>query len=116
MSRKLAGVGTKLLFENGEMAVWEMVLPPGGCSGYHRHERDYVLWIMEGSERVRVVDEQGRQVGAEVPLLSGECHQWRVDGQELERVSDGLRLPIAHEAINMSATDTFREILVERKH
>lgn len=36
-------VGTKLLFENDRVRVWELVLKPGETSPKHVHESDYVF-------------------------------------------------------------------------
>lgn len=36
-------VGTKLLFENDRVRVWELVLKPGEASPRHVHESDYVF-------------------------------------------------------------------------
>jgi quercetin dioxygenase-like cupin family protein len=42
-------VGTKLLFENDRVRVWEMVLQPGEESAYHEHASDYVFVYMTRS-------------------------------------------------------------------
>jgi len=44
----LGGVGTKLLFEDARVKIWEMVLEPGEASDLHHHEHDYYLAISEG--------------------------------------------------------------------
>ena len=36
-------VGTRLLFENDRVRVWEMVLRPGESSTRHVHESDYLF-------------------------------------------------------------------------
>ena len=36
-------VGTRLLFENEVVRVWEMKLAPGDASPVHRHRCDYVI-------------------------------------------------------------------------
>lgn len=36
-------VGTKLLFENDRVRVWEMTLRPGEESAHHVHESDYLF-------------------------------------------------------------------------
>ena len=41
-------IADRLLFENDRIRVWEMNLPPGGDSGRHRHENDYVVVMIEG--------------------------------------------------------------------
>jgi hypothetical protein len=46
MSREdeLGNIGTKLLFENDRIRVWDMVLEPGQACKLHRHSLDYV-WV-----------------------------------------------------------------------
>jgi hypothetical protein len=52
--RILGGVGTKLLFENDRVKVWEMRLEPGGESAIHRHELDYLMIQIEGDRMAGV--------------------------------------------------------------
>lgn len=42
-------VGTKLLFENDRVRVWEIVLEPGERAPFHRHEGDYFWTCVEPS-------------------------------------------------------------------
>ena len=48
--REFGGVGTKVLFENESVRVWEMDLAPGESSAIHRHDHDYILVILEGDK------------------------------------------------------------------
>ena len=48
--RELGDVGTKLLFENDAVRVWEMDLAPGESSAVHKHDHDYILVILEGDK------------------------------------------------------------------
>lgn len=48
--RELGGVGTKVLFENDNVRVWELDLAPGESSAIHRHDHDYILVILEGDK------------------------------------------------------------------
>jgi hypothetical protein len=54
--RELGGVGTRVLFENERVRVWEMRLEPGARSAVHRHDLDYLLVFLEG-DRIRVEPE-----------------------------------------------------------
>ena len=36
-------IGTKLLFENDRVRVWDLALAPGESTGMHRHENDYIV-------------------------------------------------------------------------
>jgi beta-alanine degradation protein BauB len=54
--RVLGGVGTRLLFENERVKVWELRLAPGEDSPPHRHELDHLLIQLDG-DRVAVIPE-----------------------------------------------------------
>ena len=54
--RVLGGVGTRLLFENDRVKVWELRLAPGEDSPPHRHELDHLLIQLSG-DRVAVIPE-----------------------------------------------------------
>lgn len=55
-SRVLGDVGTKVLFENDRVRVWEMRLAPGEDSAVHRHDLDYLLVLLSG-DRIAVQPE-----------------------------------------------------------
>lgn len=57
-SGQLGGVGTAVLFENERVKIWEMDLQPGQESDLHRHDRDYILVIVEG-DRIAGVPPEG---------------------------------------------------------
>jgi quercetin dioxygenase-like cupin family protein len=42
-------VGTKLIFENDRVKVWEFTLQPGEAVGEHTHHHDYLILPIEGS-------------------------------------------------------------------
>ena len=42
-------VGTKLLYENEKVKVWEFALSPGELIAMHTHRMDYLFHIYEGS-------------------------------------------------------------------
>jgi hypothetical protein len=46
-------VGTKLLFENAKVKIWELRLQPGERTPMHQHELDYVVVQVHG-DRVAV--------------------------------------------------------------
>ena len=54
--RELGGVGTKVLFENEYVRVWEMDLAPGEAGAVQRHDHDYILVILDG-DRIAAVPE-----------------------------------------------------------
>lgn len=53
--RRLGGVGTRMLFENDRVRVWELRLAPGERTDLHHHQLDYLI-----------VPIAGDRVGAEV--------------------------------------------------
>ena len=54
-------VGTSLLFENDQVRVWEMVLPPGASCPSHRHDHDYLMLYTTPSVIAAALDD-GRPV------------------------------------------------------
>jgi quercetin dioxygenase-like cupin family protein len=44
----MAEVGTKLVFENERIRVWEFTLQPGETIEAHKHEHDYFFYPLEG--------------------------------------------------------------------
>jgi beta-alanine degradation protein BauB len=44
----MAEVGTKLIFENERVRVWEFTLQPGEQVAAHRHDHDYFFYPIEG--------------------------------------------------------------------
>jgi redox-sensitive bicupin YhaK (pirin superfamily) len=44
----MGGVGTRVLFEDDHVRIWEMRLEPGEASDLHHHEHDYYLVIFSG--------------------------------------------------------------------
>jgi predicted metal-dependent enzyme (double-stranded beta helix superfamily) len=48
MARELGGVGSRVLFENDRVRVWELALAPGESSPVHEHHHDYVIVQLAG--------------------------------------------------------------------
>jgi beta-alanine degradation protein BauB len=44
----MAAVGTKLVFENDRVKVWEFTLQPGEKIEAHRHDHPYFFYPIEG--------------------------------------------------------------------
>lgn len=93
-------IGTKLLFENDRVRVWDLSLAPGESTGRHRHTHDYLYVVIGG----------GTLQGVKADGTKGEA-QVRPDGQVVFRDIDGEDI---HEAINMG-DETWRNIIVELK-
>lgn len=47
-ARTFGDVGTRLLLDNDQIRVWELLLEPGATSDLHHHENDYVMVQIEG--------------------------------------------------------------------
>lgn len=58
--RTFGGVGSKVVFENDRVRVWELTLEPGADSPVHEHEHDHLL-IQVAGDRVAVVPEPDTQ-------------------------------------------------------
>jgi len=55
---ELGDVGTKLLYENEKVRIWEIDLQPGEETAMHHHELDYGVMVIEG-DRVAGVPKEG---------------------------------------------------------
>ena len=44
----MADVGTRMIFENDKIRVWEFTLQPGESVASHRHDYDYFFYPIEG--------------------------------------------------------------------
>jgi len=93
-------VGTKLLFENERVRVWDLRLEPGETTPMHRHETDY-LYVVIGDGTLQRVDPDGSKTPPKE----------RKDGEVVFRaVSDEY----THAAHNAGQT-VWRNIVVELK-
>ncbi len=98
-------IGTKLLFENDRIRVWEVRLEPGERIQTHEHKHDYVQVMLEGDKVAADIEpsSEGRWAGepyVEAAVEPGKT-LWAEKGS-------------AHNTINVGST-TFYEILVELK-
>jgi quercetin dioxygenase-like cupin family protein len=93
-------VGTKLLFENERVRVWDLRLAPGQSTGMHRHTTDY-FYIVIGDGTLARVDADGSRRPAK-PMSDGEVHWRPVTGEDI------------HEAVNVGDRE-WRNIVVELK-
>ena len=101
--RILGNVGTRLLFENDRVRVWELDLAPGARSDVHRHDLDYLIVQIEG-DRIAAVPE---------PDSAGKYNQYIEVAAEPGRVTYLDRGGI-ETAVNVG-TRRYREILIELK-
>ena len=67
-------VGTRLLFENDRVRVWDLTLAPGESTGRHRHTDDY-FYVVIGRGNLQGVDADGAK-GEPRSMADGEV-RWR---------------------------------------
>ncbi len=99
MSKISQQVGTKLLFENDRVRVWDLALAPGESTGVHRHASDY-FFVTIGGGLLQGADEDGKK-GDPREMGDGEVHWRSLEGQDA-----------IHEAINIG-DEPWRNIVVE---
>jgi hypothetical protein len=106
-------VGTRKLYENDDIIMWEFLLEPGEATSCHTHVHDYVWYVVEGSA-LEVFDENNQLLAAfEAP--TGAIVPLKLDGGELVSPDgQGPRAAATHSARN-AGTTRYREILVETK-
>jgi quercetin dioxygenase-like cupin family protein len=92
-------VGTRVLFENDRVRVWEMVLRPGEESTRHVHESDY-LFVYLSHSKIQLMTDDGPP----------ETSEQRPGFVQYTDVGQG----IVHAVKNVGDSE-HREILVELK-
>ncbi len=93
-------VGTRLLFENDRVRVWDLQLAPGESTGLHRHTHDF-LYVVIGDGALQTAFADGRR-DAPRQMRDGEVRYREVNGETV------------HEAINVG-DGHWRNIVVEIK-
>ena len=74
----LGDVGTRVVLEKDRVKIWEMDLQPGEESDEHRHDRDYILVLLEG-DRIAGISTDGRDdIYADVRLQGDDFERTRV--------------------------------------
>jgi hypothetical protein len=103
VARELGDVGTRLVWENDRVRIWEMLLEPGERSDVHEHTLDYLLIPLAG-DRIAVEVEPDTagdyRVSGDFPVPIGKANFIARGGIET--------------AVN-TGTETYREILIELK-
>ena len=89
-------VGTKLIFENERVRVWEFTLAPGETIAAHRHDHDYFFYPIEGG----TLEVTRGAAANEATLEAGKVY-YRARGD-------------THAARNIGGT-RYHEVLVELK-
>ncbi len=88
-------VGSKLLFENDRVRVWDLRLEPGQGTGLHRHTEDY-LYVVIGGGALKGSDGEPRAMADGLVVFR------EIPGEEI------------HEAVN-AGDEPWRNIIVELK-
>lgn len=100
-------VGTKRLFENDRVVVWEMRLAPGEKEQIHEHKHDYVMVQISGDRVAADLEPECKGTWA---ALAGQRIEGDVaNGQVLFAEKGGIEA-----AVNIGQ-ETFYEIIVELK-
>ncbi len=109
----MAGVGSKVVFEDDKIKVWEFNLEPGERTPVHTHEMDYIFYVIDGTT-LEVFDADDNEL-APLEVASGDVVALRLEGDELVLISDETkRVPATHSARN-GGPYRYREILIETK-
>lgn len=109
------GVGTRKLFENNKVIVWDFVLPVGAETPVHTHDHSYMWFAVQGAP-LQIYDEHGNDVGL-FPVPTNGVFELKVQDGTIEVMSEigkGAKVPARHKAKNVCKED-YREILVEWK-
>lgn len=93
-------IGTRLLFENGRIRVWDMQLEPDAESPLHRHESDYVFIYTTPS-----------RITAYLDAAEPTTNEYEDGYVQFTEVGEGL---VPHKIRN-SGRQLHRQILVELK-
>jgi hypothetical protein len=93
-------VGTRLLFENDRVRVWDLRLAPGESTGLHLHLTDY-LYVVIGDGSLQTIHADGRR----------DPPRAMQDGDVRFRTVDGASV---HEAVN-AGDAPWRNIVIELK-
>ena len=97
--KPLGPIGTKVLFENEQIRVWSVELPPRGHQPLHEHEHPYLVVQISNSNSV-MRWEDGR-----------ERHLTEVPGNVVYREASGG----PHELFNLDDKSKMHAVLVELK-
>ena len=97
----LGPIATKVIYEDSEVRIWDQIIEPGAVLGAHKHENDYVL-----------VDVKGTEVAVDfLPGNEGD-HDGHIDLPVRRGNSIFVRKGAVETAKN-AGTDTVRYILIE---
>lgn len=109
----MVGVGSNVVWENDKIKVWEFNPEPGEQTAVHRHELDYIFYVIDGTT-LEVFDADNKFLST-LDVKDGDVVPLRLEGDELVVIGDATkRVPATHSARN-AGPNRYREILVETK-
>lgn len=74
---RIGNVADYVIFEDENVRIWEMTLPPGAHTDLHHHEHDYLLVILSG-DLVAGVTPKGSPVDSFVGVVPPQGNTVRV--------------------------------------
>ena len=108
-------LGSRKIYSNDELVMWELILPPGEASNLHTHHKNYIFYVQEGS-KLDLFDRNDKKI------ISFDCRKDSFfdmrkteDGKEFVAKHDPtLRIPSCHWVKNVGNSQ-FKEFIVEHK-
>ena len=79
MSEPTERVGTRLLFENDRVRVWELALAPGESLEKHIHRLDYII-LVESGGLLRSADPDDPAGARDIPFADDQVEFRQVGG------------------------------------
>jgi len=101
--RVLGTVGSRIVFENDHIRVWQLKLAPDEKSAVHRHDLDHLLIQVQG-DRIAVIPERDSQ-GPFLDYLAADV----VPGAVVHVTSGGI------ETAHNIGSEPYLEIIIELK-
>lgn len=95
-------VGTRLLFENDRVRVWDLALAPGESVGKHIHRLDYLLLIVKGGS-LRHIDPENPETDHDVFFEDDQVKFNEVNGDTI------------HNELLNAGTEPYRNFVIEFK-
>lgn len=82
---KPGDVGTKLLYENDRVKVWEFALDPGEAIPMHTHTLDYLFHVYEGSTLEVTFPAEAEAPAKKIDLAAGDVRYVAKGGRHMAR-------------------------------
>ena len=85
MTAPPGSVGTKLLYENDRVKVWEFALDPGEAIPMHTHTMDYLFHVYQGSTLEVSFPEEMKAPARKIDLKAGDVRFIGKGGRHMAR-------------------------------